>query len=142
MAGELGSIEVNGLRDLQSALRKIDKELPRELAAGLAEAAKIVADAARGKVPQRTGRAAASIKVRKQQRAASIAMGGAKASYMPWLDFGGKVGRNRSVHRPFIPGGRYVYPTLSDKNEEVVDKIDEVIERLAGRAGFKPGEDD
>jgi phage gpG-like protein len=131
------TIQVHGLRDLRRALRDIEKTLPRELAAGLAEAADIVTKGARPKVPVRTGRAAASIKVRKSQRAAIIAVGGTKAPYFPWLDFGGKVGRGKSVARPFISGGRYIYPTLKDKDREVKDKIDEVLKRLAVKAGFE-----
>lgn len=130
------SLKVTGLVDLQKALRQVDKDLPKELAAGLAEASEIVAGAARPRVPVRTGRAAASIKVRKQQRAASIAVGGAKAGYYPWLDFGGSVGRAKAIHRPFIPGGRYIYPALRDKDREVKAKVDEVLARMAVKAGF------
>ena len=35
--------------------------------------------------------------------------GGNKAPYYPWLDFGGSVGRRRSVRRPFLDKGRYIY---------------------------------
>jgi Bacteriophage HK97-gp10, putative tail-component len=129
-------VKVHGIADLQRALRDVDRDLPKELAAGLAEAAEIVASAAAPKVPRRTGAAAASIKVKKQQRAASLAVGGAKAEYTPWLDFGGRVGRGKSVSRPFIREGRYVYPTLREKDKEVRAKVDEVLERLARAAGF------
>lgn len=144
------NLQVHGLKDLRTALRDIEKTLPRELASGLAEAAEIVAKGARPKVPRRTGKAAASIKVRKSQKAATLAVGGTKAPYFPWLDFGGTVGRGRvagaskkaaevagNVQRPVIPGGRYIYPTLKDKDREVKDKIDEVLKRLAVRAGFE-----
>lgn len=129
-------ITVVGLPDLRKSLRALDKELPKELAAGLAEAAAIVADAARPKVPARTGRAAASIKVRKSQSAAVLAVGGSQAEYFPWLDFGGAVGRAKSVKRPFLQGGRYIYPTLKEKNAQVKAKVDEVLERMARQAGF------
>lgn len=129
-------IEVKGVKELQKALREIDKGLPKELAAGLAEASEIVLRAAQPLVPVRTGKAAASMKVRKQQRGASIAVGGNKAEYYPWLDFGGSVGRKKSVKRPFIKEGRYIYPTLRVKGDEVKAKVDEVIERLGRQAGF------
>lgn len=132
-----GKIEVTGIPDLQKALRQIDRDLPKELAAGLAEAAQIVLAEARPGVPVRSGRAAASMKVRKGQRAASLAVGGTKAPYYPWLDWGGKVGRNDSIRRPFIPQGRYIYPALKRKDQEVRAKVDEVLERLALRAGFE-----
>lgn len=129
-------VEVRGIVELRKALRDIDKDLAKELGAGLAEAARIVADEARAHVPVRTGRAAASIKVRKQQTGAALAVGGAKAGYYPWLDFGGKVGRRHSVRRPVIPGGRYIYPALRRKDAEVKAKVDEVLERMARLAGF------
>lgn len=151
------TIRVVGLADLRKALRQIEQTLPRELGAGLAEAAAIVADAARPKVPRRSGAAQASIKVRKKQGAAALAVGGAKAPYYPWLDFGGTVGRGRvaagnkqraggefggtagSVKRKVIRGGRYIYPTLREKDAEVKAKVDEVVVRLAKRAGFETG---
>lgn len=132
-----GRLEVHGLGDLQKALRQMDKEAPKELAAGLAEATEIVLQAARPLVPHRSGAAQGSMKVRKQQRGATLAVGGTKAPYFPWLDFGGAVGRNRSVRRPFIPSGRYVYPTLKAKRPEVEAKVDEVLAKMARRAGFE-----
>lgn len=130
------TIRVAGLKDLQKALRDIDRDLPKELAAGLAEASEIVVRAASAKVPFVSGAARASMKPRKQQRGAAIAVGGTKAPYYPWLEWGGAVGRNRSVKRPFIRKGRYLYPTLAEKSPEVKAKVDEVLERLAIRAGF------
>lgn len=130
------SVKVTGIVELQKALREIDKELPKELAAGLAEAADIVARAARQKMPVKTGRAVASVKVRKQQRGAALAYGGSKAPYAPWLDFGGSVGRHKSIHRPVITGGRYIYPALKEHDVEVRAKVDEVLERMAKKAGF------
>lgn len=132
-----GKIQVRGIQDLQKALRQIDRDLPKELAAGLAEAAEIVAKTARPKVPTRTGKAAGSITVRKQQRGASLAVGGNRAPHFPWLDFGGRVGPKKSVARPFIKSGRYVYPALAEKNTEVKAKVDEVLERMARKAGFE-----
>ena len=130
-------ITVKGIPDLQKALRQIDKDLPKELAAGLAEAAEIVVRHAKPLVPRRTGAAQGSMKVRRQQRAAAVVVGGAKAPYYPWLDFGGRVGRNKSIARPFIKAGRYIYPTLKDRDAEVKAKVDEVLERLAKQAGFE-----
>ena len=151
---DAGEVRVVGVVELRKALRDIDKDLAKELAAGLAEAADIVADEARAHVPRRSGRAADSIKVRKQSAGASLAVGGTKAPYYPWLDFGGTVGRGRvpggakklaggatgghagSVKRPFIQGGRYIYPALRHKEAQVKAKVDEVMARMATKAGF------
>lgn len=134
MAGE--PVKVKGIIELQKALRKIEKDLPKELAAGLAEAAEIVGAHARTKVPVRTGAARDSIKARKQQRSASLATGGSRAPYYPWLDFGGRVGRNKTSMREFVKGGRYIFPALAEKDAQVKEKVDEVLARLAKKAGF------
>lgn len=136
-------LKVDGLADLQKALRQIDRDLPRELAVGLAGAAEIVADEARRHVPVLTGKAKASIKVRKSQRAAALAVGGNKAPWYPWLDFGGRVGPGRtgprtgSVQRDVLRGGRYIYPALETKEDAVKAEVDQVLERLARKAGFE-----
>lgn len=136
MADEM-KIQVVGLKELQKALRDIERDLPKELAAGLAEVSEMVLVKARALVPRgKTGNAQESMKVRKQQRGASIAVGGTKAPYYPWLDFGGRVGRRRSVKRTFIQGGRYIYPTLKVMRPQVNAKVDEVVRRLSTQAGF------
>lgn len=131
------TIQVKGIRDLQRALRDIDRDLAKQLGEGLAEVADIVAKTARPLVPVKTGRAASSMKVRKTQRAASLAVGGTKAPYFQWLEWGGRTGRNKSVVRPFIPIGRTIYPTVKEKDAEIKNKLDEVLRRLAIQAGFE-----
>jgi hypothetical protein len=130
-------IHVKGLKEFQAALKKVDKGLGPELRKGLNEAAEIVASAARPLVPRRTGRAVGSIKVGSTQRAAQIKVGGTAAPYFGWLDFGGRVGRRNSARRPFISKGRYIYPALAAKRNEVAAKVDEVLGRLATGAGFE-----
>ena len=40
------------------------------------------------------------------------------------------------MRRPFLPAGRYIFPTLRSKEDEVMDKLDAVLKGLADRAGF------
>lgn len=149
MAVDDAVVRVVGIPDLQKALRQLDKSLPRELAEGLQVAAEIVAAQARPKVPYVSGDAVASIKTRKQQRAAALAVGGSKAPYFPWLDFGGSTGRGHvpkragsgAIKREWlgkpVGDGRYIYPSLREKRHEVVEAVDEVLESMAKRAGFE-----
>lgn len=130
------TVQVKGLKEFQGAIRQIDRALGPELRKGLNEAAEIVAGAARPLVPVKSGDAAGSIKVGSTQRAAQIKVGGQAAPYFPWLDFGGRVGAKKTTERKFIKSGRYIYPTLARKRPEVEAKIDEVLARLAGQAGF------
>lgn len=135
MADEI-RIEVHGLKEFQGAVRQVDRALGPALRKGLNEVAQIVVDAAVPLVPVRSGDAAGSIKAGSTQRAANIKVGGSAAPYFPWLDFGGRTGRNKSVKRPFIQRGRYIYPSLASKKDETHDKLDEVLRRLATDAGF------
>jgi hypothetical protein len=129
-------VQVKGIKDLQRGLNQLEEKAGPELRKGLNKIAAIVADAARDKVPRRSGKAAQSIKVGSTQRAAQIKTGGTAAPYYPWLDFGGKVGRGKSVRRTFIKEGRYIYPTLREKRGLVTEKVDELIRDLAVKAGF------
>lgn len=129
-------IDVRGLRDLRRALKDVEETTPAALRDGLADLSGIVADEARSRVPDRTGRARASITVRKRSAGAAIATGGRAAPYEPWLDFGGRVGRAGSIRRPFLREGRYVYPALKDKRPVINDRLDRLLGDLAAKAGF------
>lgn len=128
MAGSV--VQVRGLKELRTALRGIDKALGPELRKGLNEVAEVVLDTARPLVPTRSGKARASLKAGSTERAVQIKAGGSKAPYWSWLDFGGKVGRKKSVRRRFIQEGRYIYPTLKRRRDEIEDKFYEVIDRV------------
>jgi hypothetical protein len=128
-------VRIEGLRELQRDLRLIDKTMPRELRKANKAAAEIVAVEARKRTPVHSGRARRSLVARAEQRSASVKGGGARVPYFAWLDFGGSVGRNKSVHREVIKGGRIIYPALAAKREQVADEYEELLAgvfRLAG----------
>lgn len=129
-------MKVRGIKELRSALKSVDENLAKELTLGLARIADHVAGRARPKVPVRTGAAAASIKVRKKAAAATLAVGGTSAEYYPWLDFGGRVGRNDSAVRPFIPEGRFLFPALRESEAEVKQMIEDLFAHLKAAGGF------
>ena len=130
------SIHLKGLKEFQGALREVDRKLGPELRKTLNQVAEVVASAARPLVPVQSGKAVGSIKAGSTQRAAQIKAGGAKVPYYQWLDFGGHVGRNKSIARPFYTIGRYLYPTAKEKRPETERKLDEVLRQLATSAGF------
>lgn len=110
-------IRIGGLADFSRSLRKMDRDLPKALRIAMNQAADIVIDDAVPRIPRRTGRAQASIKAKSTRTAVRVGAGSAKAPYYPWLDFGGRVGRKRSVHRPFYTDGRYLYPSYFRKRD-------------------------
>lgn len=130
-------IEIEGLRDFMRGLRAVDTELPKALRIAGNEAAEIVVDDARRRIPKRSGRAAASIKARSTRVAVRIASGGKRAPYVPWLDYGGKVGPGKSVERPWRPDGRYVYPAFTDNRAAVDDRYRAALRRMASDAGLE-----
>lgn len=135
---------VRGLKDFGRTLRDVDKSLGPELRKGLNEVAEVVLETARPLVPRRHGKARASLKAGSTERSVQIKAGGAKVPYWGWLDFGGTVGKGRvsggvhkkattagSVKRPWIQDGRYIYPTLRKRRDDIDAKLFEVIDRLA-----------
>ncbi len=136
MSGE--KIQIAGLREFQKALRDMDSSLPKMIRLALNEASELVLDYAQPRFPRKTGKAAGSLKARSSQREARIALGGKRAPYAPWLDFGGE-GRvkGRPPARPYITGGRYVYKGLAVRRDEVTEVMSRALTQLATEAGLE-----
>lgn len=135
---EIGKIEVTGLREFQRALRSMDADLPKQLRLALNQASTLVIDYAAPRFPHKSGRAAASLKARSSQREARVALGGRRAPYAPWLDFGGQ-GRvkGRPAPREFIRTGRYVYKGLEVRRPEITETMSSALADLARAAGLE-----
>jgi hypothetical protein len=138
-------VQVTGLRELQAALRRINADLPKELKARFLEIARTVSTKASAKVPRITGQAAASVKPHGTLRGASVTGGGARTPYFPWLDFGGGDPHRRGVtpnrsggegRRPFVPGGRYLYPAAAEQGSATYDAAQAAVRDVAKKAGF------
>ena len=130
-------VTVEGLDELRRGLRTAgDKATGTALGQAGKAAADSVAQAARPKVPVRTGRARASLRAVVASGGGAVAFGGAKAPYAPWLEFGGRVGRNNSVVRPFKREGRYLYPTLAEEKDRVVRTYAELVDNVLRGAGL------
>lgn len=131
-------IQITGLREFQAALKAMDRNLPKQLRLALNEAGQVVIDYAVPHMPSRTGRARRSVKARSTQRTSRVAIGGARAAWVPWLDFGGEGRRKgRPAARPFIREGRYLYVGLRVKRDEVTRIMSEALTRLAKDAGLE-----
>lgn len=130
-------VEITGLREFQKALKQTETGLPKMLRLVLNDAADVIVAYAKPKIPTRTGRARSSLKPRSSQRAVRIAVGGGKAPYYPWLDFGGEGRRRgRPASRPFISGGRYLYPALAARSDDVTKIMETGLAQLAKDAGL------
>lgn len=137
MAPLIEPVQIEGLRDIVRALRQVDADLPKALRLAANMAADIVVNEARRDVPTRTGRAKASIKAKSTRTAARVTSGGRRAPYMPFLDYGGRVGRNKSVRRPYISDGRYVYPAFRRKRAEFEAVLRDQLRSVVRGAGLE-----
>lgn len=131
-------IEVGGLAQLSRALKAVDSDAPKQLRLGLNEAANLLVDRTRPKIPSLTGAARRSLVARSTRTAARVAVGGKRARYYPWLDFGG-AGRikGRPAQRPFITEGRYVYPTLREIRPLIEKQLQDSITAVVRNAGLE-----
>ena len=165
-------MKLTGVADYLAALRKVAPEAKRELAASLKAIGKIVVTDAQGSMHFKhpTGKAKRAFKVKVVTRrgfeGVEIAEGGPVAPYLPWLDFGGSVGRGRrtthrvtitgagdgrvrvqrkavgsrgtgSVVRPYIKDGRYLYPAYYRRYDDMVAAAFAAVHVAATRAGLE-----
>lgn len=130
-------IRVDGLDQFVRNLRTLDADAPKALRKAQNGAANIVVEWARPRVPRRSGRAARSIRAASTGKATRVREGGARVPYMPWLDFGGKVGPVRSVSRPFKKQGRYVWAGLAANRDQVERVLAAALVDAARSAGIE-----
>lgn len=133
-------IKIEGLAEFRRNLKTISGELPKAIRVAGNKAAQIVVDDAKPKVPTgpgRGGHASSSIRAKSTQTAAKVSGGGRRYPYYPWLDFGGRVGPRKSVKRPFLKTGRYIWKSFDDRSAQVWEKLAESLVDVARQAGVE-----
>src|SRR5574342_37519 len=113
-------MELKGLRELLAAMRKVAPESRREFTASLKVIGKMVVGETQAPMPRRKGAARRSVKVkivtRRRFEGVETSEGGPVAPYVPWLDFGGTVGRGRrTTVRLTVGGGRVRRQTVGSR---------------------------
>jgi hypothetical protein len=131
------AIRVEGLTEFVRDLKRIDDELPKTLRVALNQVAGVVVDYAVPRVPSRSGRARRSVKARSLRDAVRIIGGGPRTPYYPWLDFGGRVGRARSIVRPFRKEGRYIYEGYYRNRPKFAEMLEAALLNTARAAGVE-----
>lgn len=129
-------IQVVGLKPMVAALRQVSDDAPKAVRVALNGVANLLVDKTRPKFPRKTGAAANSVKASSTRTQARVRMGGPRAPHAPWLDFGGRVGIRDSVVRPFIKGGRYLYPTLESIQPQITEAVQIALTDVARDAGL------
>lgn len=131
-------ITITGLREFQRQLKAMDAGLPKQMRLVLNDASGVVIDWVRPRMPSKTGRARASLKARSSQRESRVAIGGNRAAWVPWLDFGGEGRRaGRPSARPFIRDGRYLYQGLKVKRQDITEIMAAGLTALAESSGLE-----
>jgi hypothetical protein len=118
-------VKVRGADEFQRNIMAGNKRLADGIRSLMDELADDVADEARRRAKRgsKTGRAAGSIRA-----VGPVVRAGDDVPWYGFADMGGRVGRNRSISRPFIKGGRYLFPAVRDvgvikQAETLVDKV-------------------
>lgn len=101
----------------------MDKDLSKELRGSLKEAAEIVAVSARGKFDDISPASAATLRAVVRARGASVEQSRGRVTGLR-PDFGSLQMR------------RALVPALTEKEPQVVEKVDAMLEKLGSRNGF------
>lgn len=153
MADKSVSVDARGLKELAASLKSAGDMMPHELRNALLGIAKEVRDVAAQRMPWKTGAAARSVRASATPQGASVSEGGPTAPYVPWLDFGGSVGRG---HRPGVQWsgsvpknarltnwygkpsgiGRVIYPAVVEEKSAIIDGTFEAVDRVMREAGY------
>lgn len=130
-------IKIDGLNEFVKNLKKLDSDLPKAVRMAFNTAADVVVADARPKIPRSSGKAKASVKARSTRTASRVVGGSARVPYYPWLDFGGRVGRNKSVRRPFLKEGRYIYNAYFANRARYAEIVEESLLDVVRQAGIE-----
>jgi hypothetical protein len=130
-------IKVDGLDQFLRELDAMDRALPKALRLAMGTAAQIVVDDARPRIPSLSGAARGSVRVQSAETFARVIGGSTRAPYYPWLDFGGAVGRNNSIRRPYLKDGRYIYRAHEQNQGRYVEVLTDALRDAAAQAGIE-----
>lgn len=136
-----GTIAVEGLDELNRALKRLSPELQAEMRVANKSVAETVTSKAKGRAASIGGVAAhvaPSLKAAAGAKSASVAGGGASHPAFGGAEFGGRGRPTTQQFRPWRgngPGaGYFVYPTIRDEapaiEDEYRDALDSVLRKV------------
>ena len=127
-------VHVVGLKQLRSALRAVDANLPREINAALREAVLPIASDARTGAPHLTGALARSVRAGATARGAYI---GARAPHAAVHEFGGTIRFLTRRGQIRIRPQPYIRPAIDAGTDDAIDRIGDHVDALAARHGLR-----
>jgi hypothetical protein len=160
-------MRVEGLKEVQSALRQLPAGVRKELQGGLRQVGEVVTSAARPEIAVRSGRLVGSLKAVATARHLRVQLGTAtRVPYAGWWEFGGTIvhhGQNHShgggaagktrvatggavrsfgkhlIHRPFVRSGRTIYPAYLRTRPGIETRMHKVIDDAVAAARLNNG---
>lgn len=130
-------IKVSGLKEFRRNLKTISADLPKCIRLANNEVADIVVVWVKDRMERRSGGAVGTVRVASTQKEVRVKEGSARKPYVPWLDFGGRVGPHGSVRRSYYSDGRYLYPALGANRDVMTDKLADQLIALCRKAGVE-----
>jgi phage gpG-like protein len=125
--GEI-TVHVDGIREMQRELRRVDPEIARELRPALKTAADVALPAARALAPRRTGRLAASLRASVSGSTARIRSPLPYAGVQHW---GGTI---RPRGTPIlIRRTEFISRAVARNEERIVDELGDAIDTVLRR---------
>lgn len=138
-----GAVSVEGLTELRKALGVIGgKPLQKNFRLRIVRVGdSVLVPAIRAKMPSKTGRARSTVKAGASGNTAYVQEGNRATPYPGWLDWGGTLkptgGRKNTITRQRVPGGRYVYPTVREKQGAIVAASVDAFNDTARELGLR-----
>lgn len=128
MAEDGFEVRVFGFAELQTGARGLASKIERDAGRALEDrAASQAAQVVRSRLPRLTGALAGSV-VTGSDRVGSafVGLGGEGVPYAGWIEFGGTRGR------PYAPSGRYLFPTATDAEPQIVAAASDAASKTIG----------
>lgn len=117
-----GEVRVTGYAELERGSKTLFEHIAEEAPRGFEDIAQLAAQSTAAQVPRLTGALAGSATARAEGDRATVGIGEG-VPYAGWIEFGGSHGR------PYVDGGRYLFPTALD----VVDELQAAGEQVADK---------
>jgi hypothetical protein len=122
-------VELVGGAAAMADLRRWADQVAPAVARAAGPFAERVADTVRSRVPHLTGQLAGSVEAGDDDEGGPgsiVALGGG-VPYAGWIEFGGSRGR------PYVPEGRYLYPTALEARDEYATLAADTAADTVGR---------
>lgn len=131
----MGAAQIEGLREVQKALRDISGDLANEMKPTHKAAAEIVVDGAKRYAPVRTGRLADSIRAAATRTGGRVRVGSAAVPYAGPIHFGWPARRIKPqpfVYEALDPRRAEVANLYTERLLEIIDKYGIAVDKTGG----------